>query len=794
MTKRIFAIVLALVMSLSMFAVNVFAADFSVTLVPTSATSMTATWGAYSGAASYNVAIYKNGSWVSTDKGVTATTKVYTNVEAGEYKVYVRPYDANGTALGSDSVISNSVTMPASTTTTAKYSGYYGNYFVTKYDTTCTVTWTAPAFAVKHYLVYTTVNGVQAAPNAVTANSCTIPTGYTGSFTIQVIAVPSASANGSRDYGAATVAAGASGTGSSSGSISGGTGLTINKGSTTSTVSWYPVSGATSYLVQYKKSDTNQPTFQYSTTTTITVPFGSNDTYYVEVNAIVNNTLVSVGKANVYPGSTHTSTTVGGNGSGIITTGGLSITKGSTSSTVRWNAKPGATLYIINYKKSGASTTTSLTSTTTSINVPCGSGDTWLVEVKAVVGGQLATVGSATVTPSTTTGGITTGTVTTKGTNCTVLSTYSTSTISWSGTSASYLVIYTENGKEAKSLNVTTKTVTIPVGYNTSFTVLILDMTNGQQVAGATVKASSGSTTDTTITKTEIKNIKLEYSGSWNTVVSWDKVSGAQFYQIDHALLGAQAGESEVTTKTSLTLPYGKNINFQVIVTAFMADGTKKTVGYAYHVKGSSATTPGTTTPDVEIVEEFDTVTGFWAETLGDGHVKLTWNAVEDCDSYKVYYRKVGATKWSGGHKRTKTNITIDFGSKTSTYEFKIVAGDEESTVLTLKPNAEQGTVAWAANPESDAKFDTNLYGEVLSAENCKIKFTWDKAKNVDEYKVYYRKAGTTAWKGGYERKSSLTITFKKDNIDTTYEIKIVADGKDSDVFTLKPAVWANAD
>ena len=76
MTKRIFAIVLALVMSLSMLAVNVFAADFSVTLVPTSATSMTATWGAYSGAASYNVAIYKNGSWVSTDKGVTATTKV----------------------------------------------------------------------------------------------------------------------------------------------------------------------------------------------------------------------------------------------------------------------------------------------------------------------------------------------------------------------------------------------------------------------------------------------------------------------------------------------------------------------------------------------------------------------------------------------------------------------------------------------------------------------------------------------------------------------------------------------
>ncbi len=797
MTKRIFAIVLALVMSLSMFAVNVFAAAPTVNVSHYESGSgyvLNITWSAYEGATAYNWSVRGPNDFLASSDNTPATS-TFASVSVpstGEYTVKVRPLIGEEKTPVADSELATKTytigSTPSAPTTGVIYSAYFGPYLVSKYTDKAVVSWT-PTQGVAQYRVIYTIEGGSKVTVLQGAPSIEIPAEYSKSFTIEVTAASATAILGS--YGTQNIPAGTTGgsnVGTGSGTQTSGN-LVISKSATSSNVSWTAVSGATGYIVEYKKSTATSATSTYVTTNSATVPFGTNDTWTVNVKAIVGGNLVTIGSATVYPGSTS-----GTGSNGIITSGNLSVVKSSTASVVRWNAVNGATAYIVNHKKVGASVTESNYSTATQVNLPYGTNDSWIVEVRAIVNGALVSVGSATVTPGSTSNGTTTGTVTTNGSNCTVISTYNSSVINWNATGSTFLVIYTETGKDAKSTTVTNKTVTIPVGYNTSFTVYVYNMSSGTLCASANVKASATGSTST-VNKTEIKNIKLNYSGSWNTVVSWDKISGAQFYQIDHALLGAQAGESEVTTKAELTLPYGKNINFQVIVTAFMADGTKKTVGYAYHVAGSSATTtPGTTTPDVEVVEEFDTVTGFWAETLGDGHVKLTWNAVEDADEYKVYYRKVGASKWSGGHKRTKTNITIDFGSKTSTYEFKIVAGDEESTVLTIKPNADQGTVAWAANPESDADFETNLYGEVLDAENGKITFTWDKAKNVDEYKVYYRKAGTTSWKGGYERKSSLTITFKDANIDSTYEIKIVADGDDSDIFTLKPAVWANAE
>lgn len=789
MTKRIFAIVLALVMSLSILAVDVFAADSITVNADVSGTTVKAVWFTNSSAtiASFSVSLYNStGQHVNT---VTKTTNEasFTGINTGNYRVVVEAKNSDGEVVAtgySGQVTVGTPSTGGSTTnpTGALYSAYFGSYHVTKYADKVVVAWTATTGATKYVVSY---NGKQTV--SYTA-SIELPIDVSTAFTIGVVAGNNTAVL--KDYGVQTVPAGISGgstTNTGSGTQTSGN-LSITKNSSYSVVRWTAVSGASGYIVEYKKSSSTSYSSSYVSTNTANVPFGVNDTWEVNVKAVVGTNIVTIGSATVYPGSSNTGS------SGVITSGNLVVTKGTTSSAVRWNAVTGATAYIINYKKVGASVAETTYTTATQVTLPYGANDSWIVEVRAIVSSNLVAVGSATVTPGSTNNGITNGTITTNGSNCTVVSTATSSIITWTTSGSNFLVVYTETGKDAQIKAVSSKSITIPVGYNTTFTVDIYNMSTGTTVkcASATVKASSTGGSST-VTKTEIKNLELEYSGSWNTVVSWDKVSGAQFYQIDHARLGAQAGESEVTTKNTLTLPYSKNVDFQVIVTAFMANGSKKTVGYAYHVAGTSADSD-VVTPDVEVAEEFETVTGFWAETLGDGHVMLTWNAVEDADDYKVYYRKVGATKWSGGHKRTKTNITIDFGSKTSTYEFKIVAGDEESTVLTIKPNAEQGTVAWAANPDSDADFETNLYAEVLDADNGKIKFTWDSAKNVDEYKVYYRKAGTTSWKGGYERKSSLTITFKEANIDSTYEIKIVANGKDSDIFTLKPAVWANAE
>lgn len=794
MTKRIFAIVLALVMSLSMFAVEAFAAGATATL---SGNNITITC-TEAGAAKYAVDLFKDGSSYAGVKEFTGATLSATinNLPAGAYFAYVRPYDVNGNSLVTEAYKTNAVnitTAGGNNNTGVIYQAYFGPYLVTKLVDKATVSWNPVASAAQYRVTYS-VNGVE--KQAITGSPVVeIPAKVTDNFTVEVSAFSTTAALGS--LGTQSIPAGTTG-GSSTGAGGSGTtntgNLSITKSTNSALVKWNAVPSATGYLVEYKKSTANAATSAFVTTNSTTVPCGVNDTWSVVVKALVNGQFVTVGSATVAAGYTGGST----GGSGIITSGNISVTKGTNSSVVKWNAVTGATGYIVYYKKTGETAANTVYAQTTQATIPCGSKDSWVVEVRAIINGSLTTVGSATVTPGSTTSGITTGTVTTAGMNCTVISTYSSSTITWNGTAASYMVIYTENGKGAKVQTVNTKSVTIPVGYNTSFSVIIVDTVSNATIATANVKASTTGGSSSTITKTDIKNLTLTYTSGWNTTVTWDKVDGAQFYQVDHALLGANAGETEVNTKNTITLPYGKNINFQVIVTAFMKDGTKKTVGYAYHVAGSTPSTDKdddiVVDNDTDVTVTEDTVTGFWAETLGKGVVKLTWNEVEDCDTYKVYYRKVGATKWSGGHSRTKTFLSIDFGSKTSTYEFKIVAGDEESTILTLKPSAAKGTVAWAMNPESDAKYETNLAGVVKDADDGKITLSWEEVDGA-KYKVYYRKAGTTTWKGGYDRTGeSITITFKASNIDDAYEIMIKAGSKESDVFTIKPSVWTNAD
>ncbi len=791
MTKRIFAIVLALIMSLSVLAVDVFAAGATATL---SGNNITITCNE-AGAAKYAVDLFKDGASYAGVKEITGSTlsATFNNLPAGAYFAYVRPYDANGISLVTNAYQTNAVNITSGTgtgnNTGVLYQAYFGPYLVTKFADKATVSWSAIAGAAQYRITYK-VNGVE--KQGITGSPVfEVPAKVGESFMFVADVFSTTASMGS--LGTQTIPAGT--TGGSSTGVGGGTTtgtgtLSITKSANSSAVTWKAVANASGYLVEYKTSTATTATSTFVTTPYATVPVKATESWTVTVKALVNGQFVTVGSASVTAGYGNTT----GN-SGIITSGSVTVTKGTNSANVKWNAVPSATGYIVYYKKTGETAANTVYATVNQATVPCKSSDSWVVEVRAIVNGSLTTVGSATVTPGSVTSGTTTGTVTTAGMNCTVISTYSSSTITWNGNSSSYMVIYTENGKGAKVQTVVGKSVTVPVGYNTSFSVIVIDTITNATVATAEVKASSGSTNSTGITKTEIKNLTLDYVSGWNTTVSWNKVEGAQFYQIDHALLGAQVGETEVNTKNTVTLPYGKNINFQVIVTAFMKDGTKKTVGYAYHVAGTTAgTTTPDTTPDVEVAEEFDTVTGFWAETMGDGIVKLNWNAVEDCDTYKVYYRKVGATKWSGGHSRTKTFLNIDFGSKTSTYEFKIVAGDEESTILTLKPSAAKGTVAWAMNPESDAKFETNLAGVVKDADNGKITLTWDEVDGV-KYKVYYRKAGTTTWKGGYDRNGeSITITFKASNIDNDYEVMIKAGNKESDVFTIDTTVWTNAD
>lgn len=851
MTKRIFAIVLALVLSVSVFAIPTFAAgEIS---VQQTGNDLVASWAPVAGATSYTVKVYKGSTLASTTTVATPSAK-YTVNAAGNYQFAVEAMGTNGLVSYTSNVIAATYT---NTTTN-------GGLTFTRTGTTVTISWTANANAASYNVTYSvagvnkgtwnttattyTINDVPAT-SAVTASvtynttagqqnagqigsgstngvntgtgsatgTVNVYNGYvtwsyaagtattqyvidcynssgklfsrkvaTGTTSVAVSALPAGTVRVEIRAGGAygSLLGSAYVTGYSNPSVSNGSVTVVSRTSTEATIAWTDL-GANVYLVKYVSSLGTSDTIA-SYTESATIPCHSGETVQITITAYDG----------VYQGKSLTATLTGsgisGSGSNIGGSGSyygaLNINKGATASQVSWSPVTGATFYQVSYKKSGDSIATSLgIQTTTAATVPCGSNEIWNVTVVAFVNGQWMTIGTTTVTPGTTTGS-TTGATTTSGSNCTVVSTATSSTIQWNGTSGLlYTIVYAPEGTSGASTTSYSTTATIPVGHSTDFMVYVLY--NNQIVAYANVKKSTGTTGSMNAAgTTTIKNLNLD-STAWQTEVSWEKYDNTQYYQIEYSYVGATASEKTVTTATKVTIPFGKNSDFVVNVYAVLKTGALKTVGTAtYYAKSA------TTTPDVEVedvaTEEF---TGVWAENLGDGVVKIYWNEVKDEDTYKVYYRKVGASKWSGGHKRTKTYISIDFGSKDADYEFKIEAGDEVSNVFVLNPSDDKGTCAFAHDGEAD--LDINLYGEVRDAENCKIKLTWDEVKGADGYKVYYREAGKSDWKGGWSRSSeSITVTFKKESANKVYEIKIVADGDDSDIFTLKPAVWANAD
>ena len=127
------------------------------------------------------------------------------------------------------------------------------------------------------------------------------------------------------------------------------------------TITWTAVSGATSYNIQYKTSAATTWTTTTSTTTSKSLSgLAAGTTYNYRVQAVCSTT--STGSYSSTSSFTTSSTTTT-----CATPSGLTASSiSSSSATLSWAAVSGATSYNIQYKTSAATTWTTTTSTTTS--------------------------------------------------------------------------------------------------------------------------------------------------------------------------------------------------------------------------------------------------------------------------------------------------------------------------------------------------------------------------------------------------------------------------------------------
>ncbi len=822
MTKRIFAVVLALVLSLSIFAIPTFAADTIVVSADSNDKGLiTASW-AYSNSAlkEFEVRLFSStGEVTAAKKTVTSNNYSYTVSASGNYTIQVTALDAAGVTLGSGSA-KETVSINNTVTSTD------GKLTFNRTGTDVTVSWSAPA-GVTGITGYTVSYSYGSVSREFSVSAATtsfpikdVPTTSAVSVTVYyatsaggnkagtvgsgVASVTGSTGNNNTTTGTTISVTGGLGTATYSSGVltwtklldnypytisyylsgnsvkqsttvftnswtvpTGTTSATIecslgtvcsvkfnNTGTTsdgifninyaTRTITWNAVSGASYYNIYINGQSTKHTTTAYPS---FTAPTGA---YTVKVEAVYPSGWTSVIGTATLTGSSSGSTSGNtGNNTNHFTSNGLTISKGANYSTVTWKSTAGK-VYLVTYKKVGDANSTQKI-------VADGSGtiqlngytynDTWTVSVVEFPNNN--SVGSVTVYPTGSTGSTNTaGTVTTNGTNCTVVSTATSATVTWkaANNSSFYTVIYTV-GNTSKSTTVTGTTATIPVGHANAFTVIVAD-SSYNMIGTCSVKQSSVGTSGTTgvgNATTKIDNLKLE-SGSWTTTVSWNKVSGASFYQILYAPYGSTAGETVTTTNTSISVPFGKGSNFEIYVYS-VTSGNVKEVGSAVYIAGTTPST-GTSSDDLNVKDDaYKFVTDFKA-TQANKTIKLTWTAAEDCDTYTIYWRRNGSTEWKKAGTTKKCAVNIKGLTNGVKYDFKVVSNGYDSGIINgIAPHATNTGVVTARDPEGASEIvSENPVITSATGGNGTATIKWDKVEDATQYSVWFANSNSNKY------------------------------------------------
>lgn len=827
MTKRILAAVLALVMSLSVFAIPAFAAgEVGVTQ---SGNVLNAGWPAVDGATSYKVDVYKDSTVVSS-VNVTTNSARYTVSAAGNYQFVVT---ANGTA-GITTYTSAVVAATYTNSTTS------GGLTFTRSGNTVTISWTANTNAASYNVTYS-VGGVNKGTWNVTGTSFVVN---------DVPATSAVSATVTYNTAAGQQNAGTIGTGSTTGSTGTGTGTGVATGNLTvngRVVSWTGINvTGISYIVKYYYGNSTTPSSIPVSTTFVTVPegvtkvevvamlgtsvvsslgtvtftttgtgtgtglyvtagtrtvywnsVGYGAVYSIYVNGMttayqtvnVNSFTVPTGITLVtvkytYNGQTGTIGTVtmpatgnstGNTGAGnaasgssnYFTANGITISKSTAYTIATWTADSAATGYFVTYKNLTTNEEKIVFTDKASIQLPFSYLDKWSISVDKFVNGIRTTIGFTTVYPTGTNTNVS-GNTTTAGTNCTVISSATSSTLTWTASTgaAYYKVYYIVNG-QSQTTTATTTSVVIPVGNSTDFTVLVVDSNNVTVAYASVKKATNTGSTDVGNTTTTIKNLTLTPKNSWTTTISWDKVSGAAAYLIMYAPYGSSATQEASSLTNSCDIPFGAGSNYVVYVYALLSNGGTRMVGEATHIAGSEGSTAE---PEDDTKEYVTNLKGVSGESK---KIKLSWDAAKDASKYTIYYKRSANSEWIKAGTTSKCAVNLNGLTNGTKYDFKVVANGNDSGILTIAPSTTSKTVL-AEDPEDVET--VVLVPEISSATSSKsgtATIKWAKVDGATSYKVYFAEEGSNTYRSkATVSTTSCTITGLDDG---TYKVRVKA-------------------
>lgn len=795
MTKRLFAIVLAAILAITMFTFPVAAANeetgTALTYDPNSKT-ITAIWQSLGAdIVRYDLTLYRDGIKVTTASITDVSNPlkyVFPNITAGgNYEVVVDGKKTNNVNAKPDAT----TTLDRCFVPVTSSSGSGSNKLTVVYsNNTLTASWENQSGATRYRVDYTyKANGkTYSDTRTVSTNSITFSgLTYSDLVSVKVTVGNSTGFNTTNFASWGNTSSSGSGSSTSGLTVQGNVTAQIVNGNVVGTITHY---GYTTYRVGIIYGGQTVPSYSY--------PYNKSFTYSLSNLPSSSWQIVVQGSSNPsYDNYWQTVGTITYNygSSGSTGTGNVSIQYYNGSYYLTWPGLTGVQYYVINYQGNGIQAgSQTVNGNTTSWNIPFTSvSNSFILAVTAVMSdGSRREIGYT----GTSYGnnypiygnGQTAGGVVTQGSNCTVTSYSNYAYIQWVSSGASdYVVMVYRDGDTSGLTYYVSGAQTyyqIPISNTYNYNVVVYNRYNSYApVASATVKASATSSLDNIgVKKTEIKNLRVTELNSYTTSLSWDKVSGADCYVVTYGLLnGGIAEEIPVyNNSTSATIPFGSSTAYQATVYAVTSSGRSSEVGHVYNVPGTTASNSSSK----------DYPSNLTAKS-SNKKISLSWKAADGASSYTIYYKRATSSSWNKiNQKITKTAVNISGLTNNIDYDFKVVPNKgSESGIVTIAPSASTSKTVTARDPSSSSSSDddVNLDDEELTVTSVssttkgKIKITWSNV-GAPSYKIYVAEGTSNSYKpcGTYTGTSATISTFGTGSSATTftsgktYKVRIV--------------------
>lgn len=772
MTKRILAIVLAVVLVVTSLAIPTFAADNGSLPAITSITlkknenNISVSWDKVDGADYYTVLVKKDDRELGSPARVTSASYTITPNGAGTYSVQITACKgstllASGTGgsavwsvttSGSGSINMN-VSVGSDIVVKWKDNGSYTGYVVEilKKDNSKYVAY-VPKQESGNELSYT-----YKGPSSDVTKINIYPGWSTTDYVNQVLG---------------TWTNTGSSTGGQTGTITGdGISATINGGYVV--VNWNAVPNASYYQVIYRNSTSSSyVSSQFIYGTSYQFKYTPGLYYEIRVGARdVNGSWKAFGSAII-------------NGSSSGTIGNTVVaTRNSmwdTNVTVRWNGNVGS--YFVQYYSNNSligtvhtsypyATVTNLNPYTTYTFVVVNAHTNQQIGSATLAAGAVSSTGAGT--------GIGTGTG-----GISVTRSGNTSVVTWPAVSGAsgYFVNHRRitSVNSTQSFVPTTQFVTNNYEANESWTVSIQAIVGSSlvTVGTATVTPSGvvqgGTTTGGNVTQ---GNNCTATSYANYAVLNWNATGAAPYTVIYYLNNDSSQGQvrSGIYT-TSVQLPIANSYSYTAYV---FATGSNSPIATVSVRAQSAGTGTGSTDYDkTQIVNLTLTPKNGWTTTL-------SWEKKSSALSYLITYGPLEGSAGEQGLSYTNS-FDLPYGSSKAYQAYVYALTSDGRTSLVGYVINVPGTTAEGGSTSGDSAKDYPTSFKATSG-NEKVTLSWDAVEDAGKYTIYYRRATSNKWlRAGTTSRVAVNITGLENGI--RYEFKVSVNGKDSGVVKIAPS------